>query len=479
MNAILGCSDMLSDNLGSKDGSSKKEKNPLSQEQIIRIIRNGCRELLTIVDDILTFADLDSKKVSLESKPLSIKKLLGDVQMMYQSRLDEKPNIKFFIRQNGEVPEHILGDLSHLRQILLHLVSNAIKFTEKGRIEILYSIQNIQQTRTFIESVTNNTVQTSLLTSMAATLFRPSNDTPHVLRNLTSVHGSEYHPLLFSGNNSSPVENEYLRIDVIDTGVGISQEKIEEIFHPFQQTDATYTREHGGTGLGLGIAHELALLMGGDISVVSEKEKGSTFTLFLPIQESAQVELNNTSFVYAAATREIKTRTFSKINPHFDAAVSAKTKTEKNDVANSIMATLPLQVLESLQKEKLPLSGQKVLIVDDTVVNQLVAEIKLRDAGAESDIVANGSLAISKIQEAEKSNSPYDIILMDMQMPIMDGFTATRQLRSLGFTKPVIAVTANYNAEEECKEAGCNAVLVKPLDRKELVDTIQHLLQRK
>ncbi|GHT36434.1 hypothetical protein FACS189427_08030 [Planctomycetales bacterium] len=475
MNAILGCSDMLSDNLGSKDGT-KKEKNSLSQEQIIRIIRNSSRELLTIVDDILTFADLDSKKVSLESKALSIKKLLGDIQMMFQSRIDEKPDIKFSIKQNGQVPEYILGDLSHLRQILIHLVSNAIKFTEKGSIEILYSIQNMQQTQTFIESVTG----TSLLTSKTAALFRSSNDTLAVLRNFTSAHGSRHSSSFFSGNDSFPImESEYLRIDVIDTGIGITQEKISSIFHPFHQADASYTREHGGTGLGLGIAHELALLMNGDISVVTEKGKGSTFTLFLPVQDPAQAEQNNAGFVNAASAREMKTRTFAKIKPPFNASVSEKTKLEKSEVVNSTPETLPIQTADSIEKEKLPLSGQKVLIVDDTVVNQLVAEIKLRDAGAESDIVANGSLAINKVQEAEKSNSPYDIILMDMQMPVMDGFTATRQLRSLGFTKPVIAVTANYNAEEECKAAGCNAVLVKPLDRKELVDTIQHLLQRK
>ncbi|MCL2742532.1 MAG: ATP-binding protein [Planctomycetaceae bacterium] len=483
MNAILGCSNMLSGNRSAENSTSN---NSLPQEQIISTIRSSSRDLMTLVDDILTFADLDAKKISLESKLFSIKKLINDLQMMYQSRLDEKPEISFSIEQKGPVPEYIYGDSSHLRLILLHLIGNAIKFTKTGSVTVRYSVQNIQQTTPPMYDP-DNAAQTSLLTSIATMLFIPnsrekSSKDSSVSRIQRAVAAYSKSPsVLTLAGNSPLMEQEYLRVDVIDTGIGISQEKIEEIFRPFSQIDASYTREYGGTGLGLGIARELTLLMDGEISVVSERGKGSTFTVLVPILEP-DAEQNNAGSANTAAAAtcgETEPPAFTQIAGKTSTALhipSSITQTKKNDNTRSAASASKIQSLDSQQKN--PLDNRCILVVDDNVINQLIAESKLRDAGAKVDIVGNGLLAIEKIAEAEKSNSSYDAILMDMQMPVMDGFTATRELRSRSFIKPIIAVTANYDSNEECVSAGCDAVLAKPLDRKELVETIQKLINR-
>jgi CheY-like chemotaxis protein len=127
------------------------------------------------------------------------------------------------------------------------------------------------------------------------------------------------------------------------------------------------------------------------------------------------------------------------------------------------------------ENRSLPLSGYRALVVDDGIVNLLVAEAKLIDAGAKVETAANGKIAIEKVIESEELGEGFNIVLMDMQMPVMDGFEATKELRKRGFNKPILALTANFGSENEIKDAGCDAVLTKPIDRDELLKTIQKL----
>ena len=272
------------------------------------------------------------------------------------------------------IPETVEGDPTRTRQILTNLLGNAIKFTDRGSVQ--------------------------LVTGLA------------------------------EGREGSRIQYE-----VVDSGVGMHSDEIPSLFQPFTQADSSRTRERGGTGLGLTICSRLVELMCGTIEVESEPGVGSRFRVTLPVGSLQEVRM---------------------IEP------SALTMPEIQAVAQ------PAHGLAVL-------AGSRILVADDVPDNQRLLQMLLERAGAEVEIADNGRVALERALEAYEHDEPFDVILMDMQMPLLDGYHATRALRRAGYDRPIIALTAHAmpTDRERCLEAGCDDFASKPIDRTVLIETIK------
>jgi len=235
-------------------------------------------------------------------------------------------------------------------------------------------------------------------------------------------------------------EGPRLRFAVIDTGIGISEEQRLRLFQPFEQANQSTSRQYGGTGLGLAISGHLAQLMGGRIDVQSEPGDGSTFTV------------------------EIPTGSLDGVDMISDAAA----------VEQAHAAVLVL----SREAHDLPRLDCRILVAEDSPDNGRVVRHVLQGVGAEVELVENGRLAVERALAARDEGRPFELILMDMQMPVMDGYHATRTLRSQGYTLPIIALTAHAMQEERqrCLESGCDDYQSKPIQREELIEAIRRCL---
>jgi CheY-like chemotaxis protein len=269
----------------------------------------------------------------------------------------------------GEVPKTILSDAERLRQALINLAGNAVKFTEGGSVRIVVS-------------------------------------------------------LVPSWRSGRPA----LRIDVVDTGVGIREEVLGRLFQPFSQGDASVSRKFGGTGLGLAISRQVADLLGGELTAQSTFGQGSTFTLTVPTGDLQGVEM----------------------------------------VSGCAESVEPHQPARRVPFGK-DLAGVRVLLAEDGFDNQQLICTVLRNVGADVEAVENGRLALERA-EAQS----FDVILMDMSMPEMDGYQAAQALRDRGYQGPILALTANAMSGdgERSRQAGCNEHLTKPIDRSALIRTI-------
>lgn len=353
LGAILGFSELLQDLSLSLD-----ERNQF----IETIIRNG-HSLTKIIDDILDLAKVESGKLEVEEIEFSIHSLMNEVMDLFREKAKEKG---IFLLQSIEedVPSHLFSDPTRLRQILINVVGNAIKFTDLGGVKVVLKA-------------------------------RP--------------------------NGEGTVE---LRIEVKDTGRGLTQEQADRLFQPFMQADNSTTRQYGGTGLGLALSKRLAEALGGTITIADcAPQIGCTFVVTL---------------VTSTSTNE--NRKYS------------------NDSFQS-----------THRKNVLPLENIKVLLVDDSEDNQLLVATLLEKNGARVRVAGNGAEAVV----VATSNS-FDVVLMDIQMPQMDGYEALRELKSRAYTVPVIALTAHAMVEErmKTKAAGFAAHLTKPLDKTEVVNTV-------
>jgi PAS domain S-box-containing protein len=361
LNGILGFAQLL---LNQIDGDPEERRDHL------QTIHNSGRHLLTVINDVLDLSKIESGQMEVESARCSPHEVIAMTVSILRVRAQEHHlNLEYFWK--GEVPETIQTDPVRLRQILMNLVGNAIKFTEVGSVQIAARLQ--------------------------------TGATPHIV------------------------------IDVIDTGVGIDSDAIERIFEPFVQADTSITRRFGGTGLGLSISRRLARLLGGDLTAESKPGRGSIFSLRIPTGPLDGVRLNQGS------TSDI-------ILPRATAADDAP------------------RVLPPC----------KILVVEDGVTNRKLIKLVLTQAGAEVRYAENGRAGV----DAACAES-FDLILMDMQMPIMDGYAATRELRRLNHTSPIIALTAHAMAGDEakCREAGCSGYLTKPIDPARLLQAVAETLQ--
>ena len=333
------------------------------QKEYLMAIKMSGDALIVLINDILDLAKVDAGKMTFEKIPFKLQLSIKAMLHLFQSKIQEK-NLKLFIHYDKNIPEVLLGDPVRLHQIILNLVSNAVKFTNEGKITV--SVQLLSET---------------------------DNDVT-------------------------------LKFAIQDTGIGIKNSKTGKIFENFQQATSGTSRIFGGTGLGLAIVKNLVEAQKGEIHVESAVGKGSTFSFIL----------------------------------HFD-------KTNANAVLEPEIIELNTEIKDT-----------KILVVEDMELNQLLMKTLLDDFGFECDIAANGKIAIDKLK---KNN--YDIVLMDLQMPEMNGFEATQYIREqLKLTLPIIALTADVTTVDvnRCKEVGMNDYISKPVDERLLYSKLISVIKK-
>lgn len=356
MNAILGFTNLL----------KRKELDKESKEYVETIQRSG-ESLLNIINDILDLAKIEAGMMPLESMPFSIRSVIDTMEKMFREKAREK-NLQLTAHVHENVPDILTGDATRLSQILVNLVGNAIKFTEKGLVSLQVS--------------------------------------------------------------SKPKSNKsvYLTIEINDTGIGIEKEKINRIFERFNQVEDSITRKYGGTGLGLSIVNDLVLLHNGNIEVESEKGRGTVFRITIPYLISE----------------------------------------EPYSVSPSSEIVRPLSLFTD---------SIHILVVEDNEINKNLVRHLFKEWQLSFDIVSNGEEAIYILTQKN-----YSLILMDIQMPVMDGYSATLEIRQkLKLDIPIVAMTAHASAreQEKCLSHGMNGYLSKPIREQELYRTITRFSQIK
>jgi signal transduction histidine kinase/CheY-like chemotaxis protein len=359
MNGVLGFANLLMDSRLDSE-----------QREFVENIRCSGDALLTIINDVLDYSKIEAGKLSVDNMEFNLRSVCGEVRSLLQPSATAK-GLALNLRFAPSTPESLIGDPVRVRQILLNLVGNAIKFTTSGSVSI----------------------------------------------------------------EASSAGPDQVRVSVTDTGIGLPAGQVEKLFERFTQGDASITRRYGGTGLGLAISKKLITLMGGEISARSEAGQGSVFWFTLPVR----APLNSS------------TRIAPPLPP----------------------PAPPLPVQRS--------AGGRLLLVEDNMVNQKVAMHMLVKMGYRVDLAENGLQALDRLAAVR-----YEAVLMDCQMPEMDGYLATRHIRDpssavLDHDVPVIAMTANAFAEdrERCIAAGMNDFLSKPVDRSTLAQVLEKWLLSK
>lgn len=347
LNGIIGVTDLL-------EGTNL---NP-EQHRFITTIRNSGTILLKIINEILDFSKIEAGKLDLETIDFNVTSLLEN-QVSLVGPIAAEKNLKITTSVDPMIPSHMKGDSGRISQILLNLLNNAIKFTEKGSVQLKATLQ--------------------------------------------------------SKNHDSCV----VKFSVVDSGIGMTESQVRRIFSPFNQADNTTARKYGGTGLGLSISKKLAEMMGGEISVESQPDRGSTFWFTVKLGYS-EIELKE------------QTR-----------------------------AAIPLT-----QK------NLRILVAEDNQVNQMIIKKMLEKLGHTALVVGNGMEAVNIFKEA-----PFDLILMDHHMPVMDGMEATKIIRKMeivGKRTPILAFTANVVEESQkaFSEAGVDDFILKPVTIASLEETL-------
>ncbi|MHC6530053.1 ATP-binding protein [Vibrio proteolyticus] len=337
------------------------------QKEYLEVLNTSSNNLLDVINDILDFSKIEAGRLELEHIPIALHELIRKQAGVFKVKAQEK-NLLFECIIDPTIPTSIIGDPTRLKQVLNNLLGNAIKFTHNGYVQF--------EAR-----------------------------------------------LLYTDE-----QQERLRFEVRDTGIGIDKNNIDVIFDKFQQADGSTTRQYGGTGLGLAISRNIVSKMGGELSVVSELGLGSCFYFEIPLQRASEMnapEEPNAGQVF----------TFPR-----------------NSMLNSAEASAEVTI-----------SPIRMLVVEDTQVNQKVVKIMLNNMGISVDVAENGQIALERCHD-----QLYDAILMDCQMPVMDGYEATQRIRAeceWAEHIPIIALTANiiHEDKQRCFDVGMNDFLSKPV----------------
>ena len=349
MNAVLGAADLLG-------------RTELNEEQKghVAILADGGAILMHVLNDVLDLAKIEAGKLSIDTARTDIHDFLRRCAALWSPRADDK-KLEFSLSISPDVPQHVLIDKTRVGQIVFNLLSNALKFTESGRIKLSLEAERIESGRVD------------------------------------------------------------LVLHVADTGIGMSGAALARLFTAFNQADGSISRRFGGTGLGLSISQKLAEMMDGEISVTSVAGQGSTFSLRIAAEVVPAPEVDLTG---------------------------------ADDTEDKLRPAL------------------RILVAEDNLSNQRIIDFFLRPIGAEITIVGDGQQALDVLSVAA-----FDVVLMDMQMPVMDGLEATRRLRASGGMNagiPVLALTANVmDAQKKaCFEAGMTGHIAKPIDARLLLTSV-------
>ena len=365
MTAILGFTDLLGN-----PGLTEPDR-----DDYIRIIRNNGNHLLAIINDILDLSKVEAGQMELESIAFSPLAVAEEVVSLIGVQAAEK-GIRLVAVPEFPLPAQIVSDSLRVRQVLVNLVGNAVKFTEHGEVLIVINLPD-------------------------------------------------------------PARTDLIRFVVSDTGAGIDPQRMEHLFQAFCQGDASNSRRFGGTGLGLTISRSLARMLGGDIVAESSPGRGTRmeFTVATGLAPGA---------------------------PLLDSWDGTRETADADQAAPGLG----------------DLAGRRILLAEDNKFNQRLALLVLRGAGLAVTSVANGLEAVTAVADAAQAGDPFDLVLMDMMMPEMDGLQATRVLRSRGFDLPIVALTANAMEQDRkrCLAAGCDGFTTKPFRKAELLAAIAEQL---
>jgi len=357
LNGVIGMASLLSETELSEE-----------QQKLTHTIHQSGQTLLVLINDILDFSKIEANHLELEETTFNLRQCAEQIYSLVRVQIHQK-KLQFHHTIDPAIATFIVGDANRLRQILLNLLNNAIKFTSFGEIRLDISLET--------ESA-----------------------------------------------------SEYLKFSVKDTGIGISADHKAKLFKPFSQADSSITRKYGGTGLGLVISERLSKLMGGEIVLDSQLDKGSTFTVRIPYQPG--------------------------VNPK-----PAEALTDVSLVSN------PVKILTQVT---VPLT---ILLVEDSAINQKIMLLMLKRFGYRADVAVNGADAVEMVE-----NNAYEIVFMDWHMPIMDGLSATKKIRSFGDQIPtqpwIIALTANAMADQrqQCFDVGMNDYLSKPITPENVANSL-------
>lgn len=326
------------------------------QRENIELIADSGRAMMRLLNDILDMAKIEAGQMTVAAEPLNLRHNLSSSVRLMESVARAK-NIEISLEVDPKLPLWVKGDAMRVRQVILNLTGNAVKFTEVGKVQVKVSTADKEDGRTFT-------------------------------------------------------------IEVSDSGIGIPADRLDQIFEQFTQADDSTSRRYGGTGLGLAISSQLAGMMGGTLTVQSVEGEGSAFTLELPLVES-------------------------------DPPVS-------------------LPAISEPDGDRVLALKLRIIVAEDHDINQTLVRNMIENLGHSVEIAADGAEAIMMIKAASLTGNPYDLVLMDMQMPVMDGLAATRELRNAGYdsaTLPIVALTANAYQDdiEACLAAGMQDHLAKPL----------------
>jgi CheY-like chemotaxis protein len=346
------------------------------QRDYAQTVRNSGEALLTIIDEILDFSKVEAGKLKIEDVSFSVRHIVDDVVGLLTGPAQTKGLVLAAVVESP-VPDEVRGDPGRVRQVLTNLIGNALKFTQTGTIDVRVS------------------------------------------------------------RSGSGTGDAFLRFEVSDTGDGIAPNKLDSIFQPFVQADASTSRKHGGTGLGLSISGQLVALMGGACGVSSQLGEGSTFWFTIPASNDVGQTAN-------------------------DALPAVSVQGDKG------LTPADPQPPSADHRE----GSGRLLVVEDNVINQKVVVAMLSSGGYKVDTVFNGAEAVKAV-----ASRPYDAVLMDCQMPEMDGYEATTAIRAMkdsGRFTPIIGVTAGAREEDRrrCLDTGMDAYLSKPLDRDALLELV-------
>jgi PAS domain S-box-containing protein len=477
MNAVLGVSQILA-------------RTPLNaeQRQYLDMVSGAGRSLLALLNDVLDFSKIEANKLELADDDFLVEDVLSALAAVMAMTSTDK-DLALSLCVEADVPVSLHGDVQRLQQVLLNLVSNALKFTDSGTV---------------------------------------------------SVHAGR-----------DPAQAGMLRWEVSDTGIGISAEQLQRLFTPFSQADASMARRYGGTGLGLAISQRLAQMMGGAIEVSSTPGRGTTFSFVMPLREghlpdpyaltgerrnwrvlyadprphlhddvvqlaarwgwrcdtvdaaagigaaleraSYDLLIYDSSLANAARAANVPQRICLRSGMQAAASAAGQDPELLRPLTRSALfhalvaqpgkaASVPAQGSAAsgpFRSGSKALEGQSILLAEDNALNQLVARSMLEAVGASVHIAENGAQAVDFLRSGLQ---PVDLVLMDVQMPVMDGFSATQAIRNeLGLDLPVLAMSAGVTLGEraECDAVGMNGFVAKPVDGDDLIATILRFVPAK
>lgn len=358
MTAILGYAELLDESVSEGDA-----------RQYLWTIRNNGKYLLDIINDILDLSKIEAGKLDVDHTSFEPLKLIEDVREIMEVRAKEK-GLSLEVLYDSNLPRKIWSDPKRLKQILINLVGNAIKFTERGTVQLKVRLET---------------------------------------------------------------HSKRMQFDIVDTGIGIARDQMPKLFKSFSQGNTEMNRIHGGTGLGLVISQKLAGMLGGAISVTSMEDVGSTFSFSIPIGSSEDVEMVDYTRIL-----------------------------QKGSWEQEVAADQPISIT------------CQVLVVDDRRDIRFLSKQMLSQAGAKVFECENGQLAVEFVTKSLQQSNPLDLVLLDMQMPVLDGYNTAMRLREIGYTGPIIALTADAMQRDMQRsiEAGCNDYLSKPIVRQQLLEKI-------